>query len=221
MDKTSKAESKKQQRFFGMVHAVQKGELSPSEVGPAVRKAARNTEYSDAKDIASTKHKGLPEKVAGVLDAIMDNKKAILWEAGTTGAILGGTYAFYNPKSKKKREKKGSAQMKYFEKIARVDLANLQSKVDPSLSDGDKKKLLKLISEMYTGGIGKEKKRFAPLIGAGIGSLAAPVIGTLIGYLVGNRVKTNADEDSINQMNAFLAGHGFTYSEMKRMFTKI
>ena len=69
------AESKKQQRFFGMVHAVQKGELSPGEVGPAVRKAARNTEYSDAKDIASTKHKNLPEKVAGILDAIADNKK--------------------------------------------------------------------------------------------------------------------------------------------------
>ncbi len=62
MYKQSKAESKKQQRFFGMVHAVQKGDLSPSEVGPAVRKAAKNTEYSDAKDFASTKHKNLPEK---------------------------------------------------------------------------------------------------------------------------------------------------------------
>jgi len=51
------AESKKQQRFFGMVHAVQKGELSPSEVGPAVRKAAKN---------ASTKHKNLPEKIGSV-----------------------------------------------------------------------------------------------------------------------------------------------------------
>jgi hypothetical protein len=116
------AESKKQQRFFGMVHAVQKGELSPSEVGPAVRKAARNTDYSDAKDIASTKHKNLPEKVAGILDAIADNKKAILWEAGTTGAIVGGTYAFYKPKKKKKKKmsKKGSLKMKYFEKNAVV-----------------------------------------------------------------------------------------------------
>jgi hypothetical protein len=60
------AESKKQQRFFGMVHAVQKGELSSSKVGPAVRKAARNTEYSDAKDFASTKHKNLPEKKGSV-----------------------------------------------------------------------------------------------------------------------------------------------------------
>ena len=114
------AESKKQQRFFGMVHAVQKGELSPGEVGPAVRKAARNTEYSDAKDIASTKHKNLPEKVAGILDAIADNKKAILWEAGTTGAIVGGTYAFYKPKKKKKKK---------IEKVGAVkNISNLASK---------------------------------------------------------------------------------------------
>ena len=60
------AESKKQQRFMGMVHAVQKGELSPREVGPAVRKAAREMKYSDAKDYAKTKHKGLPEKKGSV-----------------------------------------------------------------------------------------------------------------------------------------------------------
>lgn len=60
------AKSRSQQRFFGMVHSVQKGDLSPSKVGPAVRKAARNTEYSDAKDFASTKHKNLPEKKGSV-----------------------------------------------------------------------------------------------------------------------------------------------------------
>jgi hypothetical protein len=66
MYKQSKAESKKQQRFFGMVHSVQKGELSPSKVGPAVRKAAKNTDYSDAEDFASTKHKNLSEKKGSV-----------------------------------------------------------------------------------------------------------------------------------------------------------
>ncbi|KYK22667.1 hypothetical protein AYK24_00135 [Thermoplasmatales archaeon SG8-52-4] len=66
MYKQSKAESKKQQRFMGMVHAVQKGELSPKEVGPAVRKAAREMKYKDAKDFAETSHKGLPEKKGSV-----------------------------------------------------------------------------------------------------------------------------------------------------------
>lgn len=53
------AKSKKQQRFFGMVHARQKGE----DVGGAeVEKVADSISKKDAKDFASTKHKGLPEK---------------------------------------------------------------------------------------------------------------------------------------------------------------
>jgi hypothetical protein len=61
LDEVSK--SKKQQRFMGMVHAVQKGELSPNKVGGDVAKAAETMTKKDAEDFASTKHKGLPEKV--------------------------------------------------------------------------------------------------------------------------------------------------------------
>lgn len=57
-----KAVSKKQQKFMGMVHAIQKGELSPKEVGGSVAKAAKSMNASDVEDFASTKHKGLPEK---------------------------------------------------------------------------------------------------------------------------------------------------------------
>ena len=54
------AVSKKQQRFFGMVRAAQKGEMdSPS---PEVSKAASSMSKSDVKKFASTKHKGLPMK---------------------------------------------------------------------------------------------------------------------------------------------------------------
>ena len=58
-----KSVSKKQQKFMGMVHAVQKGELSPSKVGGDVADAAKSMKPKDAEDFASTKHKGLPEKV--------------------------------------------------------------------------------------------------------------------------------------------------------------
>jgi hypothetical protein len=58
-----KAASKKQQKFMGMAHAVQKGELNPEKVGGDVAKAADTMKKSDAEDFASTKHKGLPEKV--------------------------------------------------------------------------------------------------------------------------------------------------------------
>ena len=54
------AVSRAQQRFFGMVRAAQKGDLkSPS---PQVQRAAASIKKKDAKDFASTKHKGLPEK---------------------------------------------------------------------------------------------------------------------------------------------------------------
>jgi hypothetical protein len=60
-----KAVSKKQQKFMGMVHAAQKGEKPASkEVG----KVAKTMKKSDAKDFASTKHKGLPEKVKETKD---------------------------------------------------------------------------------------------------------------------------------------------------------
>ena len=54
------AVSKAQQRFMGMVYAAKKGDMpNPS---PEVAKAAESMKKKDAKDFASTKHKGLPEK---------------------------------------------------------------------------------------------------------------------------------------------------------------
>ena len=54
-----KSVSKKQQKFFGMVRAAQKGEGASS---PEVAKVASSMKKKDVKDFASTKHKGLPEK---------------------------------------------------------------------------------------------------------------------------------------------------------------
>ena len=54
------AVSKKQQQFFGIVRAIQKGEMAPTT--PETAKAAATMKKKDVKDFASTKHKGLPEK---------------------------------------------------------------------------------------------------------------------------------------------------------------
>ena len=54
------AVSKAQQRFMGMVHAVKKGEMAAPS--PEVAQAAASMKKKDAKEFASTKHKGLPEK---------------------------------------------------------------------------------------------------------------------------------------------------------------
>ena len=63
------AVSKAQQRFMGMVHAVQKGDMeAPSK---EVEKAADSMTDKDAKDFASTSHKGLPNKVESYIKEII------------------------------------------------------------------------------------------------------------------------------------------------------
>lgn len=62
-----KAVSKAQQRFMGMVYAAKKGEKPMSS---KVAKAAKHMSGTEAKKFASTKHKGLPEKIKEAMDAI-------------------------------------------------------------------------------------------------------------------------------------------------------
>ena len=55
--------SKAQQRFMGLVHAYKKGEVPASKVSKAVKDAAKSMKTKSTKKYASTKHKGLPNKV--------------------------------------------------------------------------------------------------------------------------------------------------------------
>ena len=56
---TEKAVSKKQQQFFGIVSAMQKGDMKK---GGEAGEVAKDMKKSDVKKFASTKHKGLPKK---------------------------------------------------------------------------------------------------------------------------------------------------------------
>ena len=60
------AVSQKQQKFFGIVRAIQQGEMAPTT--PETAQAAADMNEKDVKDFASTKHKGLPDK-KGVKEA--------------------------------------------------------------------------------------------------------------------------------------------------------
>ena len=55
------SKSKKQQRFMGMVHACKKNDYKDC-ASKEVEDTARGMKAKDAKEFASTKHKGLPEK---------------------------------------------------------------------------------------------------------------------------------------------------------------
>ena len=67
-----KAVSKQQQKYFGLVRAIQKGEASGS---PEAEKTAKEMSMKDVKDYASTKHKGLPRKVQSENIIEMKNKE--------------------------------------------------------------------------------------------------------------------------------------------------
>ena len=57
------SKSKAQQRFMGLVHAYNKGDVPASKVSKAVKDAAKSMDKDDTEKYASTKHKGLPNKV--------------------------------------------------------------------------------------------------------------------------------------------------------------
>jgi len=81
-----KAVSQQQQKFMGMVHAVQKGEKVKG-ASPALKKAAAGMSKRDAKDFASTPHKGLPKKVTEAgrsydLELEIINPEYEAWENG-------------------------------------------------------------------------------------------------------------------------------------------
>lgn len=60
---TEKAESKQQQKFMGLALSVKRGDTPKGEVSKKVKETAKKMSEKDLEDFASTKHKGLPNKV--------------------------------------------------------------------------------------------------------------------------------------------------------------
>ena len=112
------AVSKKQQRFFGMVRAAQKGEMkNPSS---EVLDVASEISMKDAKKFAKTKHKGLPEKKK-VEEAIKRDEY---------GDPIGG------PKISKKQVKKNLASNAKDEKIVHSEGAAWTKKAGQNKEGG-------------------------------------------------------------------------------------
>ena len=61
------AQSKQQQKFMGIVRAIQKGDQPASKFSKKARDAAKDMKKKDVEKFASTKHKGLPKKVEQAL----------------------------------------------------------------------------------------------------------------------------------------------------------
>ncbi len=115
-----KSVSKKQQRFMGMVHATQKGDIAAPS--PEVAKVAKSMTKSDAKDFAKTKHKGLPEKVkeeCTECNKQMEEKKGEKWIQKAISKPGSLKKALGVPKDEKIPEKKLSAAAKKGGKIGK------------------------------------------------------------------------------------------------------
>ena len=61
------AKSKAQQKFMGIVHAVQKGDAKASDYSKEIGDAVKSMKKKDVKDFADTDRKGLPNKVENIL----------------------------------------------------------------------------------------------------------------------------------------------------------
>tara|TARA_Y100000592_G_scaffold23515_1_gene36539 strand:- start:9769 stop:11487 length:1719 start_codon:yes stop_codon:yes gene_type:complete len=65
--------SKKQQKFMGIVRAIQKGDQPASKFSKDARDAAKKMKKKDVKKFAKTKHDGLPTKVRQEIEEYVDD----------------------------------------------------------------------------------------------------------------------------------------------------
>lgn len=84
------AKSVKQQQFFGMVDAYQKGELPKGKASKAIKKAADSMTRKEVKKFAKTKHKGLPEKVdeTKIKEIVAEALRKVVNEAESYGWVV-------------------------------------------------------------------------------------------------------------------------------------
>lgn len=113
--------SKAQQRLMGMAYSYKKGELSPNEVTPDIKKLADSMTMKQLKDFASTKHNDLrsraDENIAlGNLGGMGANFLPNGTEVGS-GDILSGTGDAEEEYKKKKKKKQRIMKTKTFEEF--------------------------------------------------------------------------------------------------------
>jgi hypothetical protein len=137
------AVSKAQQRFMGMVHAAQKGDMeNPS---PEVSKAADSMSDKDAKDFASTSHKGLPDKKDEQIKQLKEKirqlvREKMVDEMNVTGNVQGynSPHAFGKPENEKKKGKK-QADLTGYSVVSEnrwLDLKNEESSAQAKIGRG-------------------------------------------------------------------------------------
>jgi hypothetical protein len=139
------AQSKAQQRFMGMVHATQKGDMeTPS---PEVAKAADSINDKDAKDFASTTHKGLPDKIREFIVREARGVKSIQSDYMKTVDAIAQSLELYKKSKGTPYEKKIIERLKELQILKKKFADELDAKVSGLYRDVELK-----VDEMNTTG---------------------------------------------------------------------
>ena len=72
------AASKQQQKFMGIVKAIQKGDVPASKFSKAAQKAAKSMSKGSVKKYAATKHDDLPKKVKEMYESVLNENPAVI-----------------------------------------------------------------------------------------------------------------------------------------------
>jgi hypothetical protein len=138
------AVSKAQQRFMGMVHAADKGETPAS---PEVAKVAKSMDDKDAKDFASTKHDGLPEKIKEMVLAELRSVRVIQTDYAKVLDAMEKHLSAYKQSKGTPSEKQHIQQLKTLTAQKKKLAAELDAKVSGMYKDAELK-----VDEMNTTG---------------------------------------------------------------------
>ena len=213
------AVSKAQQKFMGMVHAAQKGDMeNPS---PEVEKAADSMSDKDAKDFASTSHKGLPDRIKEMVLAELRSVKAIQTDYAKVLDSMEKSLEAYKKSKGTPAEKQHIQQLKTLTAQKKKLAAELNDKVSDMYKDAE----LKVDEMNTTGGVegyntpfafsGKDSeekkgKRQADLTGYSVvkeselkGYLAADVVDDII-KLIGSKFVSGEIKNAPNRNYIYL-----------------
>lgn len=130
------AVSKAQQRFMGMVHAADKGETPAS---PEVAKVAASMDDKDAKDFASTSHKGLPDKIKEMVLAELRSVRAIQTDYAKTLDAIQQNLEGYKQSKGTPQEKQYVQKLKALTAQKKKLSAELDAKVSGMYKDAELK----------------------------------------------------------------------------------
>jgi len=130
------AVSKAQQRFMGMVHAADKGETPAS---PEVAKVSKDMDDKDAKDFASTSHKGLPSKIKEMVLAELRSVRAIQTDYAKTLDAIQQNLEGYKQSKGTPQEKQYIQKLKALTTQKKKLSAELDAKVSGMYKDAELK----------------------------------------------------------------------------------